>query len=177
MPCHFSLLIEFRDHRGLDGDLQAEGDRRRTLLRAAAQRRTAAGRLFWLARGMGKAQGKKVSPPPLRHRRSRRLPSFGQITPSEAVWLAGPTATQGEDVADIVSAAQDATVVRRKKRNPGAPIGCRERPEPGSATPGGNIILQRAGEGRVSKSKRFPGGGSVCGHASTGPRTARRTAV
>jgi hypothetical protein len=29
-------------------------------------------RLSWLARGMGEAQGKKVSPPPLRHRRSRR---------------------------------------------------------------------------------------------------------
>src|SRR6516225_8567844 len=69
-----SLLLDVRarDHRGLDGDLQAEGDRRRTHLRAGAQRRMAAVRLSWLARGMGEAQGKKVSPPPLRHRRSRR---------------------------------------------------------------------------------------------------------
>jgi hypothetical protein len=73
-----------RDHRGLDGDLQAEGDRRRTRLRAGAQRRMAAGRLSCLARGMGEpgsprawsagwqAQGEKVDPPPLRQRRSRR---------------------------------------------------------------------------------------------------------
>src|SRR5215471_3073770 len=72
--CHvtFSFAVRARDHRGLDGDLQAEGDQRRTRLRAGAQRRMAAVRLSWLARGMGEAQGKKVSPPPLRHRRSRR---------------------------------------------------------------------------------------------------------
>ncbi|MGD9631703.1 MAG: hypothetical protein AB7U97_00220 [Pirellulales bacterium] len=36
------LLFVFRarDHRGLDGDGQAEDDRRRTRLRAGAQRRT-----------------------------------------------------------------------------------------------------------------------------------------
>src|SRR5215471_10914190 len=68
-----SLLLDVRarDHRGLDGDLQAEGDRRRTHLRAEAQRRMAAVRLSCLARN-GRAQGKKVSPPPLRPRRSRR---------------------------------------------------------------------------------------------------------
>jgi hypothetical protein len=49
-PCYFSLLIRARDHRGLDGDLQAEDDRRRTRPRAGAQRRTSAGRLSCLAR-------------------------------------------------------------------------------------------------------------------------------
>src|SRR5215469_9309698 len=46
------LLLWFRahDHRGLDGDRQAEGDRRRTRSRAGAQRRMPAGRLSWLAR-------------------------------------------------------------------------------------------------------------------------------
>src|SRR6266478_4724972 len=45
------LLFVFRarDHRGLDGDLQAEGDRRRTR-RAGAQRRTLSTRLSCLAR-------------------------------------------------------------------------------------------------------------------------------
>src|SRR5262249_15725043 len=39
--CHVTspLLFEARDHRGLDGDLQAEGDRRRTRLRSGARRR------------------------------------------------------------------------------------------------------------------------------------------
>src|SRR6202521_5706409 len=69
-----SLLLgaRARDHRGLAGDLQAEGDRRRTRLRAVAQRRMAAVRLSCLPRGMGEAQGKKVEPTPLRQRRSRR---------------------------------------------------------------------------------------------------------
>jgi hypothetical protein len=45
------LLFVFRarDHRGLDGDLQAEDDRRRTR-RAAAQRRMLLARLSCLAR-------------------------------------------------------------------------------------------------------------------------------
>src|SRR5262249_57654317 len=47
-----SLLLDVRarDHRGLDGDLQAEGDRRRTHLRAEAKRRMAAVRLSCIAR-------------------------------------------------------------------------------------------------------------------------------
>jgi hypothetical protein len=39
-----------RAHRGLDGDLQAAGDRRRTCMQAGAERRMAAGRLSCLAR-------------------------------------------------------------------------------------------------------------------------------
>src|SRR5258705_11660388 len=54
-----SLLLavfELRDHRGLDGDLKAEGDRRRT--RAEAQRRMAAVRLSCLARN-GRSPGEE----------------------------------------------------------------------------------------------------------------------
>src|SRR5260370_38243648 len=55
-----SLLLavfELRDHRGLDGDLKAEGDRRRTA-RAAAQRRMAAVRLSCFARN-GQSPGEE----------------------------------------------------------------------------------------------------------------------
>jgi len=81
------LLFEPRDHRGLDGDLQAEGDRRRTRLRAEAQRRMAAVD-FLASRGMGEAQGKKVDPSAVAAQAIEAQPSFGQIKPSEAAWLA-----------------------------------------------------------------------------------------
>jgi hypothetical protein len=81
-----SLLLavfELRDHRGLDGDLKAEGDRRRTRSgRSAAEDggdETFLPREEWANRGpraglraVWQAQGKKVSPQPLRFRRSRR---------------------------------------------------------------------------------------------------------
>ena len=61
-PLSLSWIFCFRarDHRGLDGDRKAEGDRRRTRLRAAATRRTQAGE-FLVSRGMGAAQGKKLA--------------------------------------------------------------------------------------------------------------------
>src|SRR3984957_19859508 len=56
-------LFRARDHRGLDGDLQAGGDRRRTRLGAGAPRRMAAGRVSCLARNAGFAgRGRKSSP-------------------------------------------------------------------------------------------------------------------
>jgi hypothetical protein len=54
---------------------------------------------FLGSRGMGAAQGKKVSPPPLRQG-DRGLPSCGPITPSRPRGSRG-TAVQGEDVADM----------------------------------------------------------------------------
>src|ERR1700730_15508928 len=73
-------VFELRDHRGLDGDLEAEGDRRRTHSgRSAAE--DGGGETFlpreeWANRGPRalfragwQAQGKKVSPQPLRFRR------------------------------------------------------------------------------------------------------------
>src|SRR5437016_4073774 len=52
------LAARARDHRGLDGGLQAEGDRRRTPLGAAAKRRMAAGKLSCLARN-GRSPGEE----------------------------------------------------------------------------------------------------------------------
>src|SRR2546421_8701119 len=55
------LLFVFRarDHRGLDGDLKAEDDRRRTRWRAGAQRRTPLELLSCLARNGRKPRGRK----------------------------------------------------------------------------------------------------------------------
>ena len=65
------MSVSSPHHCGLDGDRQAAGDRRRTCLQAAAQRRMAAGRLSCFARN-GRSPGEESRPAPLRHRRSRR---------------------------------------------------------------------------------------------------------
>jgi hypothetical protein len=62
--------------------------------RAGAQRRMAAVRLSWLARGMGEAQGKKVSPPPLRPRRSRRSRPLARSSHQRPRGSPGPTAVR-----------------------------------------------------------------------------------
>jgi len=77
-------------YRGLDGDRQAEGDRRR---RRQARSATEDGdrpgflpREEWPRRGPAcgvRGQGKKAGGAPLRLRRSRRQPAFGQIKPEE----------------------------------------------------------------------------------------------
>src|SRR5262249_27108843 len=76
---HVTLLFAVPEPAtsGLDGDRKARDDRRRTRLRAVAQRRMAAGD-FFASRGMGAAQGKKVYPTPLRLRRSRRSRSLAR---------------------------------------------------------------------------------------------------
>src|SRR5450432_1693202 len=64
-------LFRARDHRGLDGDRRAEGDRRRTRSgRSTAE--DGGGESFLPREEWASAQGKKVDPPPLRLRRSRR---------------------------------------------------------------------------------------------------------
>jgi hypothetical protein len=73
-------LFRARDHRGLDGDREAEGDRRRTRSRAGAQRRMAAVD-FLASRGMAKGQGKKVDPSAVAAQAIEAQPSFGQIKP------------------------------------------------------------------------------------------------
>src|SRR5208337_2154986 len=74
----FLLAARARDHRSLDGDRQAMGDRRRTRQgRSAAEdgeRKTFLPREEWASRcpprplscAGARAQGKKVAPPPLR---------------------------------------------------------------------------------------------------------------
>src|SRR5262245_2947937 len=80
--CHITspLLFEARDHRGLDGDLQAEGDRRRTRLRAGARRRMAAERLSCLARN-GQSPGEESLTAAVAAQAIEAQPSFGQIKP------------------------------------------------------------------------------------------------
>ncbi|WP_316167620.1 MULTISPECIES: hypothetical protein [unclassified Bradyrhizobium] len=86
-------LFRARDHRGLDGDEQAEDDRRRTRLRAEAQRRTPAERVSCLARNGPNRGPAGLVPwgvkPRGRKSLSRRCaqtieaqPVFGQIKPS-----------------------------------------------------------------------------------------------
>ncbi len=76
------LVPRDRAHRGLDGDRQAAGDRRRTCVQAGAQRRMAARRLLCFAMQRPLRRRKIAAGPPLRQRRSRRQPSCGQIRPS-----------------------------------------------------------------------------------------------
>lgn len=77
---------------------------------AAAQRRTAKAELSWPSRGMAAIRGPRAacrvgwsppgeesSGPPLRPRRSRHQPSFGQIRPSEAAWERPRAPTRGTD--------------------------------------------------------------------------------
>src|SRR6516164_6186140 len=77
------LLFVFRarDHRGLDGDLQAEDDRRRTR-RARAQRRTLSQRLSCLARN-GRSPGEESRFDGVAAQTIEAQPVFGQIEPSQ----------------------------------------------------------------------------------------------
>jgi len=74
------LAVRARDHRGLDGDLQAEGDRRRTRVRAGAQRRMAEARLSWLARN-GRSPGEESLTAAIAAQAIEAQPAFGQIKP------------------------------------------------------------------------------------------------
>src|SRR6202011_3068779 len=62
---------------------------------------------FLASRGMGEAQGKKVSLALLRLRRSRRSRPSARSSQGEAVWSACRTASSGEDVADVEGPAQE----------------------------------------------------------------------
>src|SRR5262249_17976906 len=52
---------------------------------------------FLASGGMGEAQGKKVSPPPLRHRRSRRSRPLAKSSHRGHVVRVGPTAVTRRD--------------------------------------------------------------------------------
>ena len=75
------FVFRARDHRGLDGDLQAEDDRRRTR-RAAAQRRTLSQRLSCLARN-GRSPGEESCCDSVAAQTIEAQPVFGQIEPSQ----------------------------------------------------------------------------------------------
>jgi hypothetical protein len=56
------------------------------------------------------AQGKKVDPPPLRLRRSRRSRPSARLSQKEAVWFARRIASSGEDVADVECHPQESGI-------------------------------------------------------------------
>ncbi len=72
---------------------------------------------------MGVAQGKKVSPPPLRHRRSRRSRPSARSSHQRRRGPPGSDSHQGEHVADIARSAQEATSIGRRKRNASVEMG------------------------------------------------------
>src|SRR5712671_2607022 len=111
--CHvvFSLAVRARDHRGLDGDRQAAGDRRRTPWgRSAAEDgggETFLAREEWANRGP-RALGARSGEPRGRksHRRhcGKAIEACRPVARSrhqEAARVACQTASQGEDVADM----------------------------------------------------------------------------
>jgi len=75
-------VFRARDHRGLDGDLQAEGDRRRT--RSGRSVAEGAGVKTFLPREeWALAQGKKVFSDGVAAQTIEAQPVFGQIKPSK----------------------------------------------------------------------------------------------
>ncbi len=94
---------------------------------------------FLASRGMGEAQGKKVEPPPLRLRRSRRSRPLARSAKREAVGRA-PNSILGEVVANLKGPAQeDRHYGRRgggrgveKGRHRLSPTGRRQRASPAS---------------------------------------------
>jgi hypothetical protein len=64
------------------------------------------------------AQGEKVSPRPLRLRRSRHSRPSARSSREEAVWPARRIAPSGEDVAGAEHRPQEVRHWRRRKRNP-----------------------------------------------------------
>jgi hypothetical protein len=131
-----SLLLGCSSPRPSRPRWRSAGRKRSTThpLRAGAQRRMAAARLSCLARNGRtgvparlragwQAKGKKVSPPPLRHRRSRRSRRLARSSHWRPCGSPGPTATPGEHVADIERSAQEVAFIGRRKRNPCVEMG------------------------------------------------------
>jgi hypothetical protein len=109
LPCRFSLAVRARDHRGLDGDRQAAGDRRRTPWgRSTAEDgggETFLAREEWAQPGSPRLWGGKP-----RGRKSRRrhcgkaIEACRPVARSrhqEAARVARQTACEEEDVADM----------------------------------------------------------------------------
>src|SRR6267154_709873 len=109
--CHvgFSLAVRARDHRGLDGDRQTAGDRRRTPWGRSTAEDGGGGTFLareeWAQPGLPalagwQAQGKKVSPCHCGKAIEARRP-VARSRHEEAARVARQTASQGEDVADM----------------------------------------------------------------------------
>src|SRR5262245_25420472 len=88
--CHVTspLLFEPRDHRGLDGDLRAGGDRRRTPSSGRSAAEDGGGGTFLARARNGRSPGEESITAAVAAEAIEAQPSFGQIKPSEAAWLA-----------------------------------------------------------------------------------------
>ena len=131
-------LCRARDHRGLDGDQEAGGDRRRTRSRAGAQRRMAEARPpprrgpAFLPREEWANRGPRGACPagcePRGRKSSRRRCGSGDrgaavLGPDHAMRgrvAATPNTPSGTVLADIAAPEQEARDAERSKRNPGA---------------------------------------------------------
>ena len=81
MPCHFSLMFEPATIAASMAICRPKAIDDAPIFGPKAQRRMAAVRLSWLARGMGEAQGKKVDPSAVAAQAIEAEPCFGQIKP------------------------------------------------------------------------------------------------
>src|SRR5258707_4920902 len=128
-----SLLIavfELRDHRGLDGDLKAEGDRRRTPWgRSAAE--DGGGETFLPREEWAKPRGRMSD---RRHcgKAIEALPSCGQIEPSRGRAGRAPDSHRWEKTWQT-RPAQEARLSGRRNRNAGVQKSGRNSPGPSTA--------------------------------------------
>src|SRR6266478_3147863 len=87
-------LSRARDHRGLDGDRKAGGDRRRTRSRAGAERRMAPVRLCCLARN-GRSPGEESRSDAVAAQAIEARPPFGEIKPRRGRVVRAPNSILG----------------------------------------------------------------------------------
>jgi hypothetical protein len=113
------LLFVFRarDHRGLDGDLQAEDDRRRT--RGLERSGGCCRRDFLASRGMGVSPGEESRVDSVAAQTIEAQPFFGQIEPSKRARASRAEPQVREKMAVLGLTWQEVETVRRRKRNEG----------------------------------------------------------
>jgi hypothetical protein len=163
LPCQFSFAV--RALRPSRPRWRSAG-RRRSTTHPSSGRSTAedgGGETFLARARNGRSPGEESLTVAVAAQAIEAQPSFGQIKPSEATWLA-PVRLHGEDVADIVSPAQEATLVRRKKRNPGVLMGGLRIPGLGSAAPAARIVSRALKSARPRQSKRHSNRPMVMDH-------------
>ena len=111
------VVFRARDRRGLDGDPEAEDDRRRTRKRAVAQRRTPLGRLSCPERN-GRSPGEESRINGVAAQTIEAKLVFGQIKPSmRPVRSRAEPQSWGKDVAYLGCAHQEVGTVQRRKKS------------------------------------------------------------
>src|SRR5262252_8098188 len=137
-----SLLLDVRarDHRGLDGDLQAEGDRRRTHLRAESAAEDGGGETFLPREEWAKPRGRKS------HRRRCGTGDRGAdvLWPDQAisgpVARAGPTALRRRRGGNRVTRTRGRPRVAKEKKPLRADGRDLHAPTTGQAAPALRIV-------------------------------------